>query len=111
MQDERIKVWLEDIRMAIEEINDFIRGMDEYNFENDLKTRKAVERNITIIGEAMDRILKSSPGIAITDCRKIVNTRNRIMHGYESVSLNSVWLIIQNSLPVLYKEVKELLAE
>ena len=109
MADDRIKVWLEDIKIAIDQIEDFTRGMDEHEFANDLKTIKAVERNITIIGEATDRILKVNPTIAITDSRKIVNSRNRIMHGYESVSLDSLWVIIQSSLPLLQKEITEIL--
>jgi uncharacterized protein with HEPN domain len=74
-----------------------------------LKTRKAVERNIEIIGEAMDRILKADPTIQITDSRKIVDTRNRIIHGYDNVSDDVIWLIVNRYLPVLEKEVKELL--
>nr|WP_081624322.1 HepT-like ribonuclease domain-containing protein [Proteiniphilum acetatigenes] len=46
----------------------------------------AVERNIEIIGEAMNRILKEDGSIEITNSRKIVDVRNRIIHGYDSVS-------------------------
>jgi uncharacterized protein with HEPN domain len=75
----------------------------------DLKSRKTIERDIEIIGEAMDRILKADPEIQITDLRKIVDTRNRIIHGYDVVSDDVIWLIINKSLPVLEKEVKILL--
>ena len=57
----------------------------------------------------MDRILKVDPGFQITDSRKIVDTRNRIIHGYDSVSEDVIWLIVNRFLPVLDKEVKELL--
>lgn len=57
----------------------------------------------------MDRILKAFPGIKITDSRRIVDTRNRIIHGYNSVSADVIWLIVNRYLPVLEKEVKELL--
>lgn len=58
MQDE-IKVWLEDIEKAIAKINEFLpESRDIREFENDTKTKRAVERNIEIIGEAMSRILK-----------------------------------------------------
>jgi len=61
MQDE-IKVWLEDIEKAISEINEFLPNPRNYfEFEKDLKTKRAVERNIEIIGEAMSRILKVKP--------------------------------------------------
>ena len=82
-----IKAYLKDIELSITEIFDFLPAKRDFNsFQNDLKTRKAVERNIEIIGEAMDRILKIDPSFPISDSRKIVDTRNRIIHGYDSVS-------------------------
>ncbi len=78
---------LNDIEQSISEINEFLpEEMNFFTFQKDIKTRKAVERNLEIIGEAMDRILKADPGFQITDSRKIVDTRNRIIHGYDSVS-------------------------
>ena len=68
-----------------------------------------MERNIEIIGEAMSRILKSEPLISISDSRKIVDTRNRIIHGYDSVSDDVIWLIAIRYLPILEKEVKAIL--
>ena len=105
-----VYVWLEDIKKSISEINDFLPvSLDYLEFEKDLKTRRAVERNIEIIGEALNRILKENPGITISDSRKIVDTRNRIIHGYDSVTADILWLIIQKSLPILLQEVNELL--
>ncbi len=111
MQDE-IKVWLEDIEKAIAEINEFLpEPKDFHEFEQDVKTKRAVERNIEIIGEAMSRILRTDPNIAISDSRKIVDTRNRIIHGYDSVSDDVIWLLVVRYLPVLEKEIKELKKE
>ncbi|MDD5571170.1 MAG: DUF86 domain-containing protein [Bacteroidales bacterium] len=105
-----IKACLKDIELSIEEIYRFLPGKRNFFvFQKDLKTRKAVERNIEIIGEAMDRILKINPEIKITDSRKIVDTRNRIVHGYDNVSADVLWLIVTKYLPILEVEVKELL--
>jgi len=105
-----INVWLEDIRKSIEEIYQFLPKHISYqDFEKDLKTRKAIERNIEIIGEALNRILKVHPKIAITDSRKIVDTRNRIIHGYDSITPDILWLIRKKSLPVLRDEINKLL--
>ena len=105
-----IKVWLKDIELSIKEIHEFLPATMNYlNFQNDLKTRKAVERNIEIIGEATKRIMEIEPDILISDSRKIVDTRNRIIHGYDSVSADVIWLIITRYLPILEKEVKGLL--
>jgi len=101
---------LKDIEQSILEINEFLPVERNFiAFQKDLKTRKAVERNIEIIGEAMDRILKVDPDFQITDSRKIVDTRNRIIHGYDSVSDDVIWLIVNRYLPILEEEVKKLL--
>ncbi len=111
MQDE-IKVWLEDIEKAIDEINDFLPEPRNFlEFEKDIKTKRAVERNVEIIGEAMSRILKIAPDIKISDSRKIVDTRNRIIHGYDSVSDEVIWLIVVRYLPTLANEIKEIKKE
>ena len=105
-----INTWLEDISMSIKQIYDFLPAdIDYLEFEKDLKTQKAIERNIEIIGEALNRILKVFPDIAISDSRKIVDTRNRIIHGYDSITPDILWLIIKRSLPLLQDEVAELL--
>jgi len=104
------KVWLQDIEQAILEIYDFLPVERNFLlFREDIKTKKAIERNIEIIGEALNRIIKIDPDIPISDSRKIVDTRNRIIHGYDSVSADVLWLIINNYLPILKKEVDEIL--
>jgi uncharacterized protein with HEPN domain len=96
--------------LSIREIHEFLINIDTYSvFQNDLKTRKAVERNIEIIGEAMKRIKEVEPDVLISDSRKIVDTRNRIIHGYDSVSADVIWLIVKRYLPILEQEVKDLL--
>src|SRR4051812_46661081 len=93
MADE-INTWLSDIKQAITEINEFLPNKkDFFEFKKDLKTRRAIERNVEIIGEAANRILKQKPDIAITDIKKIIVTRNRIIHGYDSVSDEIIWSI------------------
>jgi uncharacterized protein with HEPN domain len=105
-----IKIWLKDIELSIKEIHEFLPHKGTYaDFQNDLKTRKAIERNIEIIGEAMSRIREIDPDILISDSRKIVDTRNRIIHGYDSVSADVIWLVVTHDLPILEKEVLKLL--
>jgi uncharacterized protein with HEPN domain len=105
------KICLKDIEQSISEIWSFLpEQRNFFEFQKDIKARKAVERNIEIIGEAMSRILKVEPDFPIEASRKIVDTRNRIIHGYDSVSEDVLWLIIVNYLPKLEKQVKELLS-
>lgn len=106
---DKTRVWLEDIRLAMLDIDQFISDMDYESFAKDKKTRAAVERNLEIIGEAMDRILKVNPTIAITQARKIVDTRNKIIHNYEDTLPDIIWAIIKQHFPILSTEVTELL--
>ena len=76
-----------------------------------MKTKRAVERNIEIIGEAMSRILKLEPEIKISNSRKIVDARNKIIHGYDEISDDVIWGIVVNNLPVLKSEVENLLPD
>lgn len=107
-----VKTWLEDIKQAIDEIEGFMpEKRDFFEFKKDLKTRKAIERNIEIIGEAVKRILNMNPEIDITTARKIVDTRNRIIHGYDTVSDDIIWSIVSNDLKKLRQEIIDLLDE
>lgn len=104
--DKDITVWLHDILAAIDEIFSFLPEPRNYlAFEKDLKTRRAVERNIEIIGEAMSRILKLKPDFQIANTRRIVDTRNRVIHGYDTVSSSIIWAIAIRELPKLREEV------
>jgi uncharacterized protein with HEPN domain len=64
---------------------------------------------LEIIGEAMNRILAKDESIKLSGARKIVDTRNRIIHGYDSVSVEILWNIIIQHLPILKQEVREFL--
>jgi len=109
--DNDIKSWLYDILNAINEIDSFFIDVpkDFLAFQNDLRTKRAVERNIEIIGEAMSRILKRDDSIQISNSRKLVDVRNRIIHGYDSVSDDIIWGIIIKHLPTLQSEAEQLL--
>jgi uncharacterized protein with HEPN domain len=105
-----IKVWLSDIKQAISEINQFLPEKKMFQeFQKDLKSKRAIERNVEIIGEAMNRILSQNPQIEITNARKIVDTRNRISHGYDSVSDDIIWAIVIRDIPKLRIEIDILL--
>ena len=71
--------------------------------------RLFIERNIEIMGEAMNRILKIAPSINITSARKIVDTRNYVIHAYDSLKPDILWAIVINHIPILKNEVDILL--
>ena len=108
--DDYIYAWLYDIKTSIEEIESYFpNGKVFQQYQGDLKTKRAVERNIEIIGEAMSRVLKIEPKIKISNSRKIVDARNKIIHGYDEISNDVIWGIVVNNLPVLKNEVESLL--
>lgn len=76
---------------------------------SDVCLRRAVECNITIIGEAMNKLLKLAPDIEITSARRIVETRNYVIHGYDSVTDDIMWGIVVRHLPLLKAEVQKLM--
>ena len=96
--------------LAISEIemaeNRFGRQYDI--FENDVIFRKFVERNIEILGEAMNRILKIEPDINITSARKIVDTRNYVIHAYDSLKPDILWAIVIKHIPRLKADILRL---
>ena len=109
--DDLIKKHLQDILTAIQEIDSFFGDKPKLfdDFYSDLCLRRAIERDIEIIGEAMNRISKTDRNIAITNSRKIVDARNYIIHGYDSLSADILWSMVINHLPKLKKEVISLL--
>lgn len=111
--DIEIKTWLYDIQNAINEIESFFsdRPKEFAAYQNDLRTRRAVERNVEIIGEAINRILQRDETISLTNARKIVDTRNRIIHGYDTVSDDIIWGIVIKHLPMLKTEIERFLKE
>jgi uncharacterized protein with HEPN domain len=105
-----LKMYLLDISNSIDSINEYLG--EERNFkkyETNKLLRRAVERELEIIGEAINRILKVDPEIEISNSRRIVNLRNWVIHSYDNVDNVIIWGIIDKDLPLLKKQVADLL--
>ena len=104
---EKVLKYLYDIKLSIGEIDSFFenqpRNYDNYSQNSLLK--RAIERNLEIIGEAMNRILKEDPGFNIVNSKKIIGLRNQIIHGYDSISDESIWGIVNVHIPKLKTEI------
>lgn len=111
--DNEIETWLYDILQSINEIDSYFDGRPRIfeEYVNDIKTKRAIERDLEIIGEAANRILKRDKGFKLNNIEKIIGTRNRIIHGYDNVSDDLIWSIVINHLPKLKQEVRQLLDE
>ena len=107
--NEKVLKCLYDIKFAIDEIDSFI-DISTVNFESYSKNvliKRAVERNLEIIGEAMNRILREEPDYPIENAIRIVGLRNQIIHGYDMVSDENIWGILINYIPKLKTEVNQ----
>ncbi len=108
----RIKKLLFDILSSIENIENYFGEKKEFDvYVNSQMLQHAVERNIEIIGEAVNKLLSIYPNVPISNSRRIVDARNKIIHGYDEIENVQVWGIIINHLPTLKKEVKDLLGK
>ncbi len=96
-----------DILKACQQILKFTKAIrfEEYS-SNDL-IKSAVERKFGIIGEALNRIKKIDPSELenISDVSQIIAFRNLIVHGYDSVSDRISWDTVNESIPLLIKEI------
>ena len=80
-------------------------------YQQDVLLRRGIERELEILGEAMNRILKEHPDVPISDAHRIVGLRNRIIHGYDSIADDNIWAVVINHLPLLEKETNRLIPE
>jgi len=111
--DNDIKTWLYDILQSIKEIDSYYDNKPKRyaDYLVDIKTKRAIERNFEIIGEAVNRIIKTDKHFKLENTQKIIGTRNRIAHGYDKISDELIWSIVINDLPKLKDEVDILLKE
>lgn len=108
MTESQLK-YLSDIVYSIGLIEQFMLDVTSYEqFQSDLKTRSAVERQLVIIGEAVNKFNQSSL-TPITDARQIIGLRNRLVHAYDAIDCSILWVITKNHLTNLKIEAEQLL--
>jgi uncharacterized protein with HEPN domain len=109
MQHKNLFKYILDIESIIEEIDSVKMLYDTYEkFENEFLAKRAIERHLEIIGEAVNNIRKIDNDIEISGVKQIVNLRNLIIHSYDSVDTGILWGIIQKDIPILKDELKKL---
>lgn len=105
---EQGRKYLSDILRAIELIEQFTITTANFNdYSTDLKTQSAVERQLGIIGEAVNNFDKLLPEYSLENARKIVGFRNRLIHAYDAIDSSMIWAILKRHLPNLKNEVVE----
>ncbi len=110
MKSEEELKYLEDIRMAIVELQGFIGKKKNFNlFRNNQMLKRATERQFEIIGEAVKNLREINPSIEIKYSKQIIGLRNRIIHSYDSIDYEYLWTIIIKDIPELKKEIIDLM--
>lgn len=104
-----IKLYLDDILLAIKKIEKYIKGKTFVKFQFDEKTIDAVIRNIEIIGEAANNIpleiKKKNSGIP---WKEMIGMRNKVIHEYFGVDKEVLWQTAKENLPNLKELVKKI---
>ena len=110
MTEKQLKL-LYDVKLAIDEIESYfnIEAKTYENYKSNSILKRAIERNLEIIGEAMNRLLKEDPELRIENAIRIIGLRNQIIHGYDSVSDENIWGIITLHIPKLKSEINTLI--
>jgi uncharacterized protein with HEPN domain len=105
---------LSDIVRSIDEIHEFSNGLTVDDFKLYLSNkmmRRAIERDLIIIGEAMHDIVKvdHTRVMRIKNSRRVIELRNDVVHSYDDLANEKIWQFIWTELPYLRKEVSHIL--
>jgi len=108
--DKRL-AYLNDVVASIALLDTFCEGKTVADLKREALFRSAVERQLTIIGEAVTKILKLDPSLEseIQSSRQIVGFRNQLIHNYGSLDYDVVWTVISQELPILKNDATRLL--
>jgi len=112
--DSYVRDLLSDIVRSIDEIHEFSNGLTVEDFKLYLSNkmmRRAIERDLIIIGEAMHDIVKvdHTRVMRIKNSRRVVELRNDVVHSYDDLANEKIWQFIWTELPYLRKEVAHIL--
>ncbi len=102
------KKYLSDIEYAIGLIEEFLVDFTFPEYQDDLKTKSAVERQLGIIGEAVNNY-KKLENVELSHSKEIIAFRNRLIHAYNSLEDEIIWAIIKRHLTLLKEEIIDLL--
>jgi uncharacterized protein with HEPN domain len=102
---------LHDLGRVMSEIETFTTDRTLNDLLADRSLQLILERELEILGEALNRLLRDEPVIelSITHARRIVGLRNLLAHGYDVVDHRIIWSVIELHLPLLKIEVEKLL--
>lgn len=97
------KAHLWDAHQACLALMSFVEGIDVDRFHSNLLVQSAVERQLEILGEALNRLRRTDPEAAaeVPDLDRIIGMRNIIAHEYGVVDHAIVWSVVDTRVPAL----------
>ena len=99
-----------DMLIAAREARSFAADMGHTQFVASKLHQNAVIRSLEVIGEAASQVSRqfrnAHPEIP---WRQIISMRNRLIHAYSNVSLDTVWDVLQDKLPELISTLRPLI--
>jgi uncharacterized protein with HEPN domain len=97
---------------AIGLAQEFVKDCSLADYTADKMRRSAVERQLEILGEACARLAKLEPGLgeSVVNLKLAVDMRNRIIHGYDSVDDEIVYMTVVDDLVPLRDDLSRLLS-
>ena len=110
MGNRSLKKYLYDVQQSIDSIYEYLGDRrDFFEYERNKQLRRAVERELEIIGEAVNHLLALDENIAIDNARRIVDLRNFVIDGYDKVDNVIIWGVISRDLPKLKQQIDKLM--
>ncbi len=96
---------------AARSVQRFVKNITLAEFKEDALVRSAVYYQLMVVGEALAQLNRTDPVTAsrLSDYRRIIGFRNQIVHGYSKLDDETTWRIIEEKLPVLLKELDDLI--
>jgi uncharacterized protein with HEPN domain len=108
--NKRDETRLRDMLDAAQHARSFVQGKTRRNLDADIVLSFAVVRALEIIGEAASRVTAETRS-ALTGIpwKAMFGMRNRIIHDYDQVDYDIVWLTITDDIPSLIAELERIL--
>lgn len=112
MENRNVKKYLYDIKQSIDSINEYLgENRNFFAYQENKQLRRAVERELEIIVEAVNKALVIQPDLSdsIAEARRIVDLRNFVIHGYDKIDDVIIWGVVSKDLPLLETQIEKLL--
>jgi len=104
--DVKKSVW--DAMDACRMIQEFAEGYTLETYQQDYRTRSAIERQFEILGEALNRVNDADPSFRdhLPEMGKVIGMRNRIIHGYDRLVSSIIWDTVKDFVPDLQSKLE-----